>query len=298
MYASLRRIVFLVVLSTTLLLSLRVVNVRAEEAADDYYTDDGAPTTMQKRQTTTRLLPTKTTTTSIREMVTTSSTGPSTLSSPSGALYSEYDRECISRAGSARTSVGQKLLLFCNVDRRTRSKVIQSLLISFYLSFLNNSSNNKDVILFQVFENGYNHCTDDALGTYITSVPEYMLGYLAQKEQDTEDQGYEYEEPEVAQYAYCTPFEIENQMFYFQLGCADDTTEKLAVNIYTDNTCTTRSAVDGYDDSNIDVSAIQVMITLSLFCKCSTDAPAIRLDSMHSPTLARVLSIIPLLVLK
>ena len=42
MYASLRRIVFLVVLSTTLLLSLRVVNVRAEEAADDYYTDDNA----------------------------------------------------------------------------------------------------------------------------------------------------------------------------------------------------------------------------------------------------------------
>ena len=160
--------------------------------------------------------------------------------------------------------------------RSVHSLKSNSLLISFYLYlFLNNSSNNKDVILFQVFENGYNHCTDDALGTYITSVPEYMLGYLAQKEQDTEDQGYEYGEPEVAQYAYCTPFEIENQMFYFQLGCADDTTEKLAVNIYTDNTCTTRSTVDGYDDSNIDVSAIEVrdhpVILLQMFDGCTCD---------------------------
>ena len=119
-------------------------------------------------------------------------------------------------------------------------------------------SNDKDVIVFQMFEAGSNHCTDDSLGTYIATVPEYMQGYLAQKEQDTEDQGYEYEESDVAQYAYCTPFEIENQMFYFQLGCADGTTEELAVNIYEDNTCTTRSVVDGFDDSNIDVSAIQV----------------------------------------
>jgi len=40
MYASVRRIVFLVVLSTTLLLSLRVVTVRAEDAADDAVNDD------------------------------------------------------------------------------------------------------------------------------------------------------------------------------------------------------------------------------------------------------------------
>jgi len=190
-------------------------------------------------------------------MVTTSSIGPSTLSSPNGALYSEYDRENVSVEAVRGQALDKSCCCFTTcVDWRTRS--INSLLISFYYLFLNNFSNNKDVILFQVFENGYNHCTDTALGTYITSVPEYMQGYLAQKEQDTEDQGYEYEEPEVAQYAYCTPFEIENQMFYFQLGCADDSTEKLAVNIYEDNTCTTRSAVDGYDDSNIDVSAVQV----------------------------------------
>jgi len=40
MYASVRRIVFIVVLSITLLLSLRVVTVRAEDAADDAVNDD------------------------------------------------------------------------------------------------------------------------------------------------------------------------------------------------------------------------------------------------------------------
>lgn len=113
-----------------------------------------------------------------------------------------------------------------------------------------------------MFQNGYNHCTDEALGTYIAPVNEYMQGYITQKAQDTEDQGYDFEEPEVAQYVFCTPFEIENKIFYFQLGCADGRTDKIAVNIYEDSACTTRSIVDGFDDSNVDISAIQVSISL------------------------------------
>lgn len=109
-----------------------------------------------------------------------------------------------------------------------------------------------------MFANGYNHCTDSPIGTYIASVPQFVQGYLSQKEQDTEDQGYEWASPDVAQYAYCTPYEIENKMYYMQLGCADVSVEKLVVNIYEDSSCTKRSKVDGYDDSNIDVSEIQV----------------------------------------
>jgi len=114
--------------------------------------------------------------------------------------------------------------------------------------------------MFEMYENGYNHCTDKPLGTYTVTVPLFMQGYLNQKEQDTEDQGYEWEQPEVGQYAYCTAFEIQNQIYYFQLGCADGTSEQIAVNIYEDNACTVRSVVDGYDDSNIDVSEIQVRV--------------------------------------
>jgi len=85
-----------------------------------------------------------------------------------------------------------------------------------------------------------------------------------------EDQGYEdYELPEVAQYAYCTAMEIQNKMYYFQMGCADGESQGLAVNIYEDNTCTTRSYVEGYDDANIDVSELQVCFgkaCASFFC--------------------------------
>ena len=46
--------------------------------------------------------------------------------------------------------------------------------------------------------------------------------------------------------------------YYMQLGCADSSTQAIAVNIYQDNQCTKRSIVDGMDDSTIDVSEIQV----------------------------------------
>lgn len=48
--------------------------------------------------------------------------------------------------------------------------------------------------------------------------------------------------------------------YYLQLGCADGTSQAVAVNIYSDNTCETRDVQDGYDDANIDVSEIQVGI--------------------------------------
>lgn len=128
---------------------------------------------------------------------------------------------------------------------------------------LSHFSNDVDVIVFSVFENGAHHCTDTPVGTYITPVQHYLQGVLDQKQQDMEDQGYEdYELAEVSQYVACTPMEIQNNMYYFQVGCADDSHQALAVNIYQDNTCTTRSAVDGFDDANIDASDIQASLFL------------------------------------
>ena len=120
-----------------------------------------------------------------------------------------------------------------------------------------------DVIVYNMYDTGYNHCGDDPVGTYITPVPYFVQGYLAQQEQDMQDQGYDYEAAAVADYAYCTPYEIaNNQIIYLQLGCADadydGSNQQLAVNIYQDNLCTKRSQVDGFDDANIDVSAIAV----------------------------------------
>lgn len=126
------------------------------------------------------------------------------------------------------------------------------------------SSNNVDVIVFSIFDNQYNQCSDKPVGTYYVPVPKFVQAYTNQKSQDMYDQGIDYELPDVAQYIYCTPFEIQGQYKYFQVGCADDSLTSLAVNIYEDKDCTTRSQVDGNDDSVIDVSEIHVSSNLAI----------------------------------
>ena len=122
-----------------------------------------------------------------------------------------------------------------------------------------NSSNNVDVVVFSVFEHGYKQCSDDPMGTYIAPVPVFLDGYLRQFAQEEYDQGFDdYVTPDSAQYIDCVAQEVSGRYLYFQIGCTDGTSQSLSVNIYTDNTCTTRFLEDGYDDSAVDVSDIQV----------------------------------------
>ena len=130
----------------------------------------------------------------------------------------------------------------------------------------NGHSGNEDVIVFSVHEEGYKQCTDDPTGTYITPVPNFLQGYLKYYMSIQEDKGNEdYELPDAAQYAYCQRMVIQNQEYWLQMGCTDGDSQSLSVNIYEDNTCTTRSTVDGFDDSNIDVSEIKVRISENRF---------------------------------
>ena len=127
-------------------------------------------------------------------------------------------------------------------------------------SLASRCSNNVDMIVFTMHPNGYKkQCQDEPLGTYIAPVATFVGSYLDDMASQSADVGQNYDYPAVSQYISCSPFVIENVEYYFQLGCADGTTQALAVNIYKDNACTQRSTVDGgYDDSNIDVSEIQV----------------------------------------
>jgi hypothetical protein len=119
--------------------------------------------------------------------------------------------------------------------------------------------NNVDVIVFTIHPDGYKkQCQDQPLGTYTAPVPNFVGAYLNDIASTMADSGKEYTYPSVAEYLYCTPYVIENTQYYFQLGCADGNTLKLAVNIYKDNACSVRSTVDDMDDANIDVSEIQV----------------------------------------
>jgi hypothetical protein len=123
-----------------------------------------------------------------------------------------------------------------------------------------------DVIVWSIFAKGYNQCSDDPMGTYITPVPTFVNAYLEQVEEQESDKGNDdYATPDSATYTQCTQMVIQNKEYYVMLGCTDGTSQSISVNIYSDNTCETRSIVDGYDDANIDVSDIQV----SDFCGSS-----------------------------
>lgn len=126
--------------------------------------------------------------------------------------------------------------------------------------------NDVDNIVFQVF-NGQDHCTSKPIGTYVAPVPSYMNGHLQERAQKMADRGYDDDaivNPSVAQYLECTQYAIQGTYYYLQLGCADDTTQSLAVNIYEDNQCTVRSAPEGYDDATIDVSELEVCCTITV----------------------------------
>lgn len=131
--------------------------------------------------------------------------------------------------------------------------------------------NNVDVIVFSMYDQKYQQCSDKAMGTYVTPVPTFIDAYLAQLSQQAEDMGDEFEAPEAAQYVECYPTNVNNELVYLQIGCSDVTSKEIAVNIYSDATCETSYAIDGYDDANIDVSELQPPFKSCLPCVVWTD---------------------------
>lgn len=118
----------------------------------------------------------------------------------------------------------------------------------------------KDVIAFSIHEKYYNHCTDRAVGHYYVDVPTFMNAYVNQLESNANDMGQEYERPEAASYTSCYPYTSSSgNVYYVQIGCADGSSQKLAVNHYKDNLCTTPSKNSyGSDDTALDVSSLSV----------------------------------------
>lgn len=113
--------------------------------------------------------------------------------------------------------------------------------------------NNNDQIMYAMFEQSSNHCTDTPVGTYIASVPTFAYAYLEQAADNAADAGEEYEYPAMSTYLECTNKQINGVDYYLQLGCSDDDNTQLAVNIYSDAQCTEPSVVNGYDDSNLEL---------------------------------------------
>lgn len=141
--------------------------------------------------------------------------------------------------------------------------------------------NEVDVIVYTVHQKGYKQCTDNPMGTYITPVATFLEGYLEYYTQIQQDKGYEdYELPDASQYVYCTQTYVNGEEYWLQMGCSDSTSQSIAVNIYTDNTCTTRSSVQGMDDANVDVSEIQLPFQRCQACVMWVDLNDDEIDDM------------------
>ena len=104
------------------------------------------------------------------------------------------------------------------------------------------------------------------MGTYVTDVPTFVYAYMQQKLQNQQDLGNDdYASPESVQYTACTRRVVNNVEYFVQLGCSDETSQALSLNIYKDNTCTQRDTEHGSDDANADISALQVSSVLASF---------------------------------
>lgn len=113
--------------------------------------------------------------------------------------------------------------------------------------------NSNDVIVYSMYAQQSNHCADAAIGTYAAAVPTFVNAYLDQLQNNANDSHVDFTYPEMADYLDCTYRQVNGQDYYLQLGCADDGSQALAVNIYTDGQCTKASTLNGYDDANIPV---------------------------------------------
>mmetsp|Transcript_5403 Transcript_5403/g.7066 ORF Transcript_5403/g.7066 Transcript_5403/m.7066 type:complete len:392 (-) Transcript_5403:201-1376(-) len=115
-----------------------------------------------------------------------------------------------------------------------------------------------DVIVFDVFGDD-DQCSKTPQGTYYAPVPEYMEGWLSEIAQKMEDQGVDdYVPPESSDYQYCTQTQVDDSVYNLMLGCADNTTQSIAVNVYSDDQCENKLVYGDTDDSRIDISDIQV----------------------------------------
>uniref|UniRef100_A0A6U5GZN7 Uncharacterized protein n=1 Tax=Corethron hystrix TaxID=216773 RepID=A0A6U5GZN7_9STRA len=110
----------------------------------------------------------------------------------------------------------------------------------------------KDVIVFSMFSNSFNQCSDTPDETYYVSVPTFTQAYIYQKELMAEDTGDDWYAPDVSQYVNCVAY---NDV-YLQIACSSNA-NGIAVNVYTDNACT-KADDDSEINGTFDISDIQV----------------------------------------
>ena len=111
--------------------------------------------------------------------------------------------------------------------------------------------NSQDQIMYSIYEKSYNHCSDAPLGTYVTSVENYVNGYLGQMEANALDEGVDYTYPDMADYVNCTYGEVNGVGYYLQVGCDSSTPIGLKLNAYEDTSCSSLVKLDSSSSSSL-----------------------------------------------
>ncbi|KAL7518901.1 hypothetical protein ACHAWX_003703 [Stephanocyclus meneghinianus] len=110
---------------------------------------------------------------------------------------------------------------------------------------------NIDQIMYSMYEKSYNHCSDSPMGTYVTSVDNFVNGYLEQMQSNAQDGGTDYELPNMANYVNCTNEQINGKDYYLMVGCNAHNPIGLKVNAFSDDTCTTKISIDDDTSSSL-----------------------------------------------
>ena len=123
--------------------------------------------------------------------------------------------------------------------------------------------NGVDQVMYSMFAQSSNHCTDAPLGIYVAAAADFADAYLEQAADNAADAGQDdWAYPSAADYLGCTYEQVNGEDRYLQLGCSgDDGASRLAVTAYKDAACTER-------DDNIDADDLPGDLSVS-FRKCT-----------------------------
>lgn len=122
--------------------------------------------------------------------------------------------------------------------------------------------NGVDRVMYSMFAQSSNHCTDAPLGIYVAAAADFADAYLEQAADNAADAGQDdWAYPSAADYLGCTYEQVNGKDRYLQLGCSGDGSSRLAVTAYKDAACTER-------DDNIDADDLPGDLSVS-FRKCT-----------------------------
>jgi len=128
-----------------------------------------------------------------------------------------------------------------------------------------------DYVVFDMYGEGHNQCKKKSMGTYKATVQYFVKAYVKQKTQEAEKYGGDYAvDDESINFLYCQQYAYNNNYFFVQVGCRDNSGLGFQLHTYTDQYCNERSTSQNYN-LGIDVSSLMVAFEYCKDCVVSSN---------------------------